>query len=163
MQAREGKSDMSDVLGYVTEATGTPPIEWGQPDGLHRVELVKVSMIKQTFDPKQGPKDRLQWEFVPCGYQGEGTLKFWTSFSKHQRSKLPAVYAAFGLDMPSAGQPVQGGLFLGRTCQALIKRMPGKKDPSKRYPTIIDLLPDATSTGSAPQAPASPPEGDIPF
>jgi hypothetical protein len=30
--------------------------------------------------------------------------------------------------------------------------MPGKKDPTKRYPTIIDLLPDAAANGTASSA-----------
>jgi hypothetical protein len=139
----------NDVLGHTTQATGAPPLEWVGHDGVHRVELVNVTAVTQTFDAAKGPKDRLQWEFVPVGYQGEGTLKFWTSFSTHERSKLPGVYAAFGLPVPAAGQPVRAGVFLGRTCQALIKRTPSKKDPTKRYPTIIDLLPDADATGTA--------------
>jgi hypothetical protein len=54
-------------------------------------------------------------------------------------------------------------MFLGRQCQALIEYVPSTKKPGQSFARITKLLPSPQPQTASPQAPASPPETDIPF
>src|SRR5262245_4270076 len=73
------------VLGQATFGSGGG-IDWYRPDGIYPVDL--VALTTQTSRNKFRDNElqtQLLWEFRPAGYDGPGTLRWWTSFSTHEK------------------------------------------------------------------------------
>jgi hypothetical protein len=142
-----------DVVGTTTHSEGGNFIEWSKPTGVYPVELVDLRSVVS----KQYNNDQLQWEFAPVGYDGPGTLRWWTSTSDHEKSKYPGTCVALGRAMPPVGAKIRRGDFVGRRCLAVIEQVPGKKDAAKKFPRITKLLPDPELANGATDDDALPP------
>jgi hypothetical protein len=156
-----------DVVGQATFGHGEF-IDWTQPDGVYPVEL--AALTTETSPNKFRDNElqtRLLWEFVPVGYTGPGTFRWWTSFSTHEKSKLPETCIALGAPIPTPEHPeIRRDQFLGRRCFALIEHKPSAKNPRVHFPRIVQLLPEQqqlTANGSAPVISTAPDVDDIPF
>jgi hypothetical protein len=132
------------VIGRTTAKSGTPPISWeGRREGECPVVCVKVELVEQTFDKKQGPREQLEFHFRPVDDTGEGVLRFWTGLAiKHRNAKLPSVYAALGLPVPTGEVDIVDTDFIGKRAVAVVKLKPSTRNPGEQFPVIIALLPD---------------------
>jgi hypothetical protein len=154
------------ILGQAKHTEGGSFIDWDKPAGMYPVEVVDVSTEQGTKYQSTEPETKLVFAFIPSGYTGEGAFTKWTTFSTHEKSALTSVFKALGVPIPADGQDITADMFIGRQCQALIEYVPSTKKPGQSFARITRLLPlpqPPAGGGSAAQAPASPPEGDIPF
>jgi hypothetical protein len=138
-----------ELLGEATFAGSF--VDFNQPDGLYPVECVglEVEVTPNRFKNNE-PQRRLVWHFIPAGYTGEGTFRWWTSFSTSPKSKLPATCLALGVPMPTPEQSgIRRSAFIGRQCLALIKHERSTKNPQESFPRIKDLLPAQRGAMSA--------------
>jgi hypothetical protein len=132
-----------ELLGEATFATEF--VDFDKPDGLYPVRCValEVETTPNKFKNNELQR-RLVFHFVPEGYDGPGTFRWWTSFSTHPKSKLPGTCKALGVPVPTPGQSgIRRSAFIGKRCQAVIKHEASTKNPSESFPRIKDLLPAA--------------------
>jgi hypothetical protein len=137
----EPPTNTDELLGEATFAGSF--VDFDQPDGLYPVELVQldVEVTPNKFKNNELQR-RLVWHFIPVGYTGEGTFRWWTSFSTSPKSKLPATCLALGVPVPTQEQSgIRRSTFIGKQCLALIKRERSTKNPAESFPRIKDLLP----------------------
>jgi hypothetical protein len=154
------------VLGQAKHTEGGSFIDWDKPSGMYPVEVVDVVTKEGTKYQSTELEQKLVFSLVPVAYRGEGVFTVWTNFLTNEKSNFTALCRALGVPIPADGQDITPDMFVGRQCQALIEYVPSTKKPGVSFARITKLLPlpqPQAGTGSAPQAPASPPEGDIPF
>lgn len=133
-----------DVIGATTEPQGgDATFEGDLPDDIHTLTCVGVKSKRTPNKFKPGEmRDQAVFLLQVKGHEGRGELAWYTSFSLHEKSKLPGTYKAFGLAVPVAGTPIKRSEFIGRSCRALTEMKPSK-DGTKRFPRIEKLLPVA--------------------
>lgn len=133
-----------DVIGSTQEPQGgDATFEGDLPDDIHALVCVNVKHKRTPNKFKQGElRDQAVFLLAAKGHEAQGELAWYTSFSLHEKSKLPGTYKAFGLPIPPAGTPIKRSDFVGRSCRALTEMKPSK-DGTKRFPRIEKLLPAA--------------------
>ena len=89
-------------------------------------------------------KDQIQWDFAVEGFDVEeyGTLRFYTSFSMHEKSKLPGLLKALGAEPPTQENPTIN-VEVGATCKGIVKHVEKKnrEGETKTYPRLDRLVP----------------------
>jgi hypothetical protein len=134
----------ADEDTYVATFAGDGPSFDGElADGLYDATVADLVKITGDNPFKKGEKrTQLRWDFTVDGREKDGRLGWFTSFSMHEKSKLPGTLAAVGRSLPTPENPGIGkkAELVGLKCRILVENVPGKKDTSKKFPRITKVL-----------------------
>lgn len=109
-------------------------------DGLFAATLVELRAKSGPNPFKPGEiRDELVWGFELDDQKGKGYLPWKTSFSLHEKSKLPKTSAVCGHPLKD-DEPIKKTDFLGAKVKVFVELQPSKKDPSKSFPRITKVI-----------------------
>lgn len=131
-----------DVVGVATTPQGSDSTFEGDiADNLYGLTCVdlKFKRSPDKFNPGK-LRDQIVWLFTVDGHEAKGNLAFYTSFSLHEKSKLPSTTAALGHPAQD-GQPIKKSEYVGKKCKGLIEAVSRERDgQTKKYAKITKLL-----------------------
>lgn len=121
-----------DVVGTTTKKEQLATFKGKVTDGEYYPGVV-VGMKSVTSPNKFKPgemREQCVWLLAIEGREDEGELAWYTSFSLHEKSKLPGTLAAFDKPAPQPGEPLRKSVYLGAKCRMLLEYAEGKAFPS---------------------------------
>ena len=131
-----------DVVGQANFNRSFNDFKGDVSDSVYPVTLSEIETFEgpDGFNPGKTRK-QIVWKFTIDGQEEKGALAYFTSFSMHEKSKLPGLCVALGKSGPTESNPgISRSYFLGSKCKALVETLPSKKDPTKSYPRITRLI-----------------------
>jgi hypothetical protein len=140
LPGRPAEDGDTDVLGAATAPQGGDGTFEGDLDeDTYEVVLKDLKTKTGPNKFKQGEiQTQLVWLFGIVGQEEKGELAWYTSFSLHEKSKLPPTIAALGKPALQEGEPVKKSAYLGATCRADIEMKKSTKS-DKSFPRITKL------------------------
>ena len=134
-----------DVVGQASFNRSFQDFGGTLADNMYPVTLRDIQVFEgiNTFPgPNNGkPRTQVVWLFTVDGREGEGHLAYYTSFSMHEKSKLPGLCTALGRQGPTEQKPsLSKSTFLGAKAKALVENQQSTKDATKTFAKITKLI-----------------------
>lgn len=131
-----------DVVGHASFNRSFQDFTGVVPDGVVAVTLKDIETFTGPNKFKPGEtRTQVVWKFSVDGQASAGCLAYFTSFSMHEKSKLPGLCVALGRQGPTEKNPgLSKSAFVGAKARALVENLPSTKDPTQMFLKITKLL-----------------------
>ena len=126
---------------------GNGPIFKGELEFNETYDATVASITKQVGPNKFKPgetREQIVWGLTIDGREEDGELAWYTSFSMHEKSKLPGTLTAIGRPHPTPENPGIGKKteLVGLKCRVFVEASEKKSEKTgKPYPRITKVLP----------------------